>query len=1342
MFKPKEISRAIESAMLSDRYRLRRRWEKLSAVDGGQNNSKDKNKKEENLEAFQAELKRSVDRKKKRELNLAIDYPTTLPISEKVEEIKALIQKEQVLVLGGETGSGKSTQLPKICLELGLGQAGMIAHTQPRRIAARTVSQRVSEELKENSALENYSSLVACKVRFSDTVKPQTQIKLMTDGMLLAEIESDPFLNQYQCIIVDEVHERSLNIDFLLAYLKRLLKKRKDLKLIFTSATIDLDKISRHFDDAPIIEVTGRSFPVETHYFSSDEEDVNEAGGEGSVVNAVDYLLIEESEKVASLAKDILVFFPTEQEIRKYSRQLRQKFDQKFDILPLYGRMPLEQQKKIFSGGSSKRRIILATNVAETSVTVPNIGFVIDTGLARINRYSARSKVQQLPIEKISQASANQRAGRCGRIAPGVCIRLYSEDDFENRSEFTQAEIQRTHLGAVILKLKSLGLGDIEDFPLLDRPDARLVKDAIKQLAELKAITENGKLTATGKKMAALSLDPRFSAALIEAGKRGCLKEALIITTGLSINDPRQRPQEFQAKADKAHEIFQHKGSDFYSFIKLWGFSEHERQRLSANKFRKYCKQAFLSWNSLKEWRDLHFQLSLQCKRLGMPVGEFSLPDKGELSEYLNEVLEDKVLFEQLHKSLMLACFSNIAHMEEPGQYQSVGNRQVFIFPASSLQKQKYPWVMAAQFIETSRLFAHCVAQVEAEWVIEQAGHILKERYFEAFWSKRKGSVQVYRQRSLQALIVEERKAIKVNKENLRFVKDDVRRVFIEGALIRRAYYRPSKAMIDNWKYLDHLLELEQKTRNASVSPDEFQLLNFYEKSIPENIFDTRSFEAWLKGQKKDALSLEQRGLLVHAQENDKKVLAQFPSTLKMGELVLPCEYNFDPSSDSDGLSLTLSYDQLNQVSEERLDWLVLGLLQEKCEALLKSLPKSLRKQCLPLSETAKRCCTQMSFAEGNMLEALCQALLRTKGIQISKNDFQLEKLDNYLKLHLNIVDETGSEIAKGNHLQNLREKIKLIFEDEGVENTGRLQGEAQEQASPKNRFAEDNTQHKNWDFGDIEKEVFVEKKNAQGKLYRVKLFSSLVDETDHVCLRYFDSQEQAAFYHRKGQRRLMQLALSSLKRDLSKRYKKINETTLRLFFAGSGKALVDDLFEALVEEVFFSRSLKENQLVSPSLFYTQADFEHCLKQYRSEVYPLGIELAEMLEAVSEQVFVLRNALSQPASALRQKHHKMIETHLQCLIPVYLKAMSTRLERLQGNIDRDQTQQNQMDKLRTRYKALESKETSFSAKQMHIYSELKWLIEENALGLFAQHLKPVKQLNDKKLNEAFKLLET
>jgi ATP-dependent helicase HrpA len=1427
--------KAIANAMISDQFSLRRKLKRITEKSVQENsqafnknglNSELNEKKNLLLKQFEHALETSITKRKSRKVSHTISYPESLPVSQKVSELKKLIRDNQLIIVAGETGSGKSTQLPKLCLELGLAEGGMIGHTQPRRIAARTLTARISEELSRDIPNAEQESLVACKVRFSDSVKQTTQIKLMTDGMLLAEIQNDAYLENYQCIIIDEAHERSLNIDFLLGFLKRLLNKRKDLKVIITSATIDVDKMSKHFDNAPIFEVSGRSFPVDIHYLdyesSVDDEQAYLENNDIPLSDVLEKVLSSEfSSSKSYLAQDILVFLATENEIRQYSKLLRKHFNKRIDVLPLYGRMPLAQQREIFSPKSKNRRVILASNVAETSVTVPSIGFVIDLGKARISRYSARTKVQQLPIEKVSQASANQRAGRCGRIAPGVCIRIYSQEDFEARPKFTQPEIQRTNLASVILKMESMNLGRIEKFPLLDIPDKKLVKDAYKLLFELEAINKHEKLTNVGKQMASLPIEPRFSRMLIEAIKLNCLEEVLVIVCGLSVNDPRQRPQEYAKQADAKHIMFKHKQSDFLGFYKLWHLLEDQRRSLTNSKFKRFCEDHFIAWNNVREWREMHRQLLLQLRAMHLK-GKFKLHEKEFTKQTFQTLVEgeqeestkgkdelkagSKYLYQTVHKAILKGCLSYVAQLSEGYAYNGTTNRQLYIFPASSLMKQTPAWIMSAQLIETSRLYAHCCAEIQSEWIIEQGQHLLSKKLFEPYWSKKRGCVQAYQQLAIGGLIVEARKPIKVSMDMSKELRTDLQDIFIQAALIERRYFKAPELLKENWRAIDKVKELEQKLRRVDLLPEDYDIVNFYKEKIPDDILDIRSFESWIKKQDKNLLSLNEDWLLSSNKLKDQissnanpanvqvELVEKYPDYLPNTSIAIACKYVFDPLLEEDGLNIFVRFDQLNQLNQNTVDWLVPGLLREKCEALIKTLPKSLRKQCLPVQGTVDTCLTRINFGQGDLLTVLANELKRIIASPIDRNDFQQEKLPKHLRCHITVIDDNNKIMAKAWDLNALRKTLRGQLSNHIIES--KLANEAKVRPvlenknnsnKQRNSFLQVGKEFKTWNFEDIEQEVFFDKKIVNNsrktpenseqvseqvpekvpeqviqQKYRVKMYSALKSHETYVTLQYLDSFEEAAKVHAIGQCCLMALSTSAMKRDIKKQFFKKNTAALKLFSAGDHTQIFEDLYNALINQVFFIDEAIENAKdknkgivqALPLLVYRQSDFESRLDKGKAVLYEHAQKLFDILDDIADKVYQLRQSLSKPASDLRRKHMKMIESHLLYLIrpnfisetplvmllryPLYIEGMLIRLSRLQGNIDRDQALQNQIDDYREAFKRALAQYKSgelLVADMQKTVIEFPCYLEEFALSQFAQNKKTLMPVSAKILEQ-------
>lgn len=852
----------------------------------------------------------------------SIDYPAELPVVERREDISRAIENHQVVIIAGETGSGKTTQLPKICLQLGRGSEGRIGHTQPRRLAARTVAARIAQELGEE-----VGACVGYQVRFTDKVGADTRVKLMTDGILLAEIQRDRLLKQYDTLIIDEAHERSLNIDFLLGYLKQLLPQRPELKLIITSATIDVESFSEHFENAPVIEVSGRSFPIETHYLESVGEDAEPAG---EIVAGVESILAREYGDPG----DVLVFLSGEREIREAAKALRDRSLPGVDVLPLYARLSQAEQNRVFETGKRRGvRIVLATNVAETSLTVPGIRYVIDTGLARLSRYSYRTKVQRLPIEPVSQASANQRQGRCGRVAAGVCLRLYSEQDFEGRPEFTEPEIQRTSLSSVILRMLRLGLGDIDQFPFINPPDSRLVRDGYKQLEELGAVEPGGTLTASGRRMADLPVDPRFARMLLAAAELGCLSEMLVITSALSVQDPRERPAEKQQASDEKHRRFWDEKSDFVVWLKLWEYYEEQRQELSQNRLRKLCKQEYLAYMRMREWRDVHFQLTVACRQAGLRKA--SSPAD----------------FEAVHRALLTGLLGNIAQWQEGHEYLGARNRKLQIFPGSSQFKKRPKWLLAAEIVETSKVYARCVAAIDPRWALDINPALLKLHYYEPRWQARSGRVMAYQRISLYGLTL-------VDKQSVHYGPIDTaasREILVRSALVEGRTRQPPAFLRYNMKLVQELEQLESRFRRRDLLVDEQVLFDFYAERLPANITTLGRLKGWLKKNAgaDHSLRMQRQQLLLRSVDED--IGNQFPDQLIWIDLELALSYHFEPGHVADGVSLTIPVGLLNRVPRFRFEWLVPGLLREKCIQMVKGLPKALRKNLVPVPDFVDR---------------------------------------------------------------------------------------------------------------------------------------------------------------------------------------------------------------------------------------------------------------------------------------------------------------------------------------------------------------------------------------------------
>ncbi len=988
-----ELKQQIPQAMRRDQHRLRRALDKLGTAQAVNADS---------LQTLAARLSASIARRERRAQQLpAPHYDEALPVVQEREQIKQTIAAHQVVVLCGETGSGKTTQLPKICLELGRGVSGLIGHTQPRRIAARSVAARIAEELQVALGQQ-----VGFKVRFSDQVSERSYIKLMTDGILLAETQGDRWLEQYDTLIIDEAHERSLNIDFLLGYLKRILPKRPDLKVIITSATIDPQRFSRHFNDAPIIQVEGRTYPVETLYrplLDEEREDERENSLRQGVVDCVDEILQRGP-------GDILVFLPGERDIREVAEHIARQHYRHLAVLPLYGRLSAADQQRIFKPGGGQRRIVLSTNVAETSVTVPGIVYVIDSGLARLSRYSYRSKVQRLPIEPISQASANQRKGRCGRIAPGVCLRLYAEEELALRPEFTEPEILRTNLAEVILQMEALHLGDIYQFPFIDMPDSRYVNDGYKLLFELGALDKQQKLTKLGRQMARLPIDPKLSRMLIAGGDEQALEETLTITAALSIQDPRERPHEQRAAADEKHAQWRDERSDFTALLNLWMHFLIQRDKLSNRQLRQWCRDNFLSYMRLREWSDTRRQLaelgkSLQLKANRQPAS-----------------------YEQIHRALLTGLLGNIGQLEDKQQYLGPRNRRFQRFPGSGV-KQKARWLMAAEIFATSQVFAHTVAEIEPRWLEQLAAHLLKRSHFEPHFHRQSGQVVAFEKITLYGLVINPKKRINYGAVN----PADAHRYFIRDALADMQLNTEAAFMRHNRQLLAELESLEAKARRRDLLLDDSARVEFFTAAVSEPVCNAADFAKWRKRAERDhphCLFLSRSDCL---RDPDYALdPRQFPDVLDSNGLKLPLSYHFHPGAADDGVSLHIPVAAINQVSAEYCEWLVPGLLEGKIAALIKTLPKALRTRFVPVPTCAARAAHSLhAERDGALRTALAQWLSREAGEPVNADSLNEAMLEDFQRMRFVVSDSSGKVIGTGRNLRQLQQALAAQAESD-----------------------------------------------------------------------------------------------------------------------------------------------------------------------------------------------------------------------------------------------------------------------------------------------------------------------
>ena len=1280
-----QLEQLISQSMIGQRFGFHRQLSQIKK------RIRQKQPVDQSITKLQEQLIKSCERAQQRGIALsAIEFDDLLPISQKRDEIAQAISDNQVVVIAGETGSGKTTQIPKICLELGLAQYGMIAHTQPRRIAARSVAQRIAQEVKVPLGEQ-----VGYQIRFTDQSNDQTLVKLMTDGILLAETQHDRFLNKYSVIIIDEAHERSLNIDFLMGYLKQLLPKRPDLKVIITSATIDLERFSKHFDDAPIIQVSGRTFPVEVRYrplINLDDEDSEKEGDlYQGIVDAVEELALEDSKR--GQIGDVLIFLSGEREIREAALELKKANLKNSDILPLYARLNSSDQNKIFNPSGGKRRIILSTNVAETSLTVPGIRYVIDSGVARISRYSYRSKVQRLPIEPISQASANQRKGRCGRVSEGVCIRLYSEEDFNARPEFSDPEIQRTNLAAVILQMLSLKLGDVTEFPFVDAPDNRFIKDGYNLLKELGAVTSDNQINQVGRALSRLPVDPRIARMLIEASKRKALSEGLIIASALSIQDPRERPQDKQQQADQKHAEFRHEESDFLTLLTIWNSFEEQRQELSNNQLRQYCKKHFLNYMRMREWRDVHYQLRLQCKDLKL------------------EENKQPAGYAAIHQSILSGFLSFIGLKTDEGDYLGARNRRFMLFPGSGIFKKRPKWVVSSEMVETSRLYARMNAKIEPEWLEPLAKNLVKRKYLEPYWSIKRGQVMAYEQVSLYGLVI-------IPKRNVGYEKIDPlvsHEIFIREGLVQQQIKSKAKFLSFNHDLIKEVEELEEKSRRRDIVVDEERLFQFYLERVPSHICDTATFEKWLKEQPKDALNLNKSYLMQHGAEHVTE--AQFPDHFTHGSVVYPLTYRFEPNHKEDGVSVVVPVAMLKQLPVGRLQWLVPGMLKDKVIALLKGLPKAMRKQLVPVPEFADDFLQKHTAGDESLTDALTRFIYQQKRIKVSENDWNLEQLDDHYKMNIQVMGHSGEQITQGRNWHELIEQV----------------GDQAEQITQdkENDFERDGIRC--WDLNSLPQEYTIEQSGIQ-----VTLYPALVAEDESVSLKLLARKDEAQYQTRLGVIKLLQLELSDQVKWLHKETQKRLVQEMIYFGHIGNKA---QLLEAVAHRVFaLAFDLTEiprdeaqfNQLKNNGRGNIGDVFEKTIpliKQILQAYHQLNKKMKKQNQlAFAMAVGDIKNQINELLSKgfLAFTPYEWLKQY-----PKYLNAMMLRLDKLQGNIQKDKLMQLKVAPWQEQYNALLT-QLPASAECFEQVQQLRWMIEEYRVSLFAQELGTVMPVSDKR----------
>jgi ATP-dependent helicase HrpA len=1279
-----ELTAALETVIPADRAALRAR------LAGLQRRARAGQPVDRGLPALAAEIDTSRLRRSLRAERLPKpEYLLDLPVVARREDIKAAIAAHQVVIVCGETGSGKTTQLPKICLELGRGVDGLIGHTQPRRIAARSLAARIAEELHSG-----IGQAVGFKVRFSDHVGPDTYIKVMTDGILLAETQGDSELLAYDTIIIDEAHERSLNVDFLLGYLSRLLPRRPDLKLIITSATIDPERFSKHFDNAPIIEVSGRTYPVEVRYrpLRSDDEDDQDRDRGQALLAAVDELAHEGP-------GDMLVFLPGEREIREAAELLRKHHPPQTEVLPLFGRLSAAQQAEVFKAHAG-RRIVLATNVAETSLTVPGIRYVIDTGLARISRYSYRTKVQRLPIEPVSQASANQRAGRCGRLGPGVCIRLYSEEDYTARPAFTEPEILRTNLASVILQMLALKLGDIEDFPFVEPPDARFIRDGFKLLHELGAVDEDDRLTDLGRQLARLPVDVRIGRMILAGRDEHCLREVLVIAAALSVPDPRERPMDKQQAADEKHKQFADEQSDFQGFVKLWDFYHAQARHLSQAKLRKLCQTNFISYVRMREWHDIHSQLHGLALEMGMR---------------LNEVEGG---YEPIHRALLAGLLGNIAFKTDAHEYTGARGISLNIFPGSVLFKKQPKWIVAAELVETARRYARTVARIEPEWVERLAEHLIKRSYSDPHWEKKRGHVVASERTTLYGLVLTPSRKIDYGRVD----PIEARGVFIRQALVPGELISKAAFLEHNHRLIEAVLELEAKSRRRDVLVDEELLFRFFDERLPGQVCSGPQFERWYKQAspaERDTLKLTRDYLMQH--EAAGVTVDDFPPQIEISGLRLALEYHFEPGHVDDGVTVKVPVAALNQLNPQQFDWLVPGLLEEKLVALIKSLPKPLRRHFVPAPDFARAARQVLVMGQGGLVDQFAAQLKRMTGVEIAEDAWRPEQLPPHLSMNFHLIDANGKLLARGRDLAALKQEVGA----QAVATFERL---------PTAQYERDDLM--DWDIDELPAFVEIEQ---QGLTLRG--YPALVADQGRVHLRLLDAPDKAHTAHRAGVLALFRLRAAKAIRYLEKNLPGIQQMCMNYAAAGKCDQLKADLVQRISEAALYpddnvprdragfdaAAARAEQALVDvgnqvcKSVADALAEYHAIQKRIKGSITPAWLAALNDIRDQLDHLIYGGFVLDTPAAQL--KH-----------LGRYLKAINKRLDRLQQNPAKDRPLALQIEphwqKCKQRLDAAR-KHGALSDDLQHY----RWLIEEFRVSLFAQELGTAEKVSAKRLEE-------
>jgi ATP-dependent helicase HrpA len=1249
-------------------------------------------------------------------------FPEELPVSARRDEIGAAIQANPVVIVCGETGSGKTTQLPKICLHIGRGAGRMIGHTQPRRIAASSVARRIAEELATP-----LGEVVGYKVRFTDHTRPGVAVKLMTDGILLAETQRDPLLQAYDTIIIDEAHERSLNIDFLLGYLRQLLPRRPDLKLIITSATLDADRFAAHFGSpqqpAPVINVSGRLYPVEVRYRAvREEDDADDRTLMDAIVDAVDELAL-------AGRGDVLVFLPGEREIREAAEALRKHHPPGTEVMPLYARLSAEEQERVFRPGAG-RRIVLATNIAETSLTVPGIRYVVDSGLARVKRYSYRNKVEQLQVEPVSQAAAAQRAGRCGRVADGICIRLYDEQDWARRPPFTDPEILRSSLAAVILQMRSLGLGEVAAFPFVQAPPPRAIADGYQLLAELNAVDERNELTPIGRELAHLPLDPRLGRMLLAAREHNCLREMLVIASALSVQDPRERPLAAQEAADQAHRRYADERSDFSGLVKLWdALQQRLAHKKSNRRLAEELKQEFISPRRLREWIDVHSQLHRIVSEAGWRINA-SPPT-----------------YERLHLSLLAGLLGNVgckspdadpADRREP-PYLGARSIKFHVWPGSPLARKAGRWVVAAELVETSRLFARTVAAIEPAWLERAGAHLLKRSYSDPHWERRPAQVMAFERATLYGLLLYQQRRVLYEPID----PAAARMLFIRSALVDGDLETRAPFLAHNQALIREIRELEHKARRPDVLVDEELITAFYDQRVPAQVASGAQFEQWrLQAERADPrlLFLSREELMRHQAAGVTPTL--YPKTIAMGGLEMALSYHFEPGSARDGATLTVPLYALNQVDAVRCEWLVAGMLKEKVHLLLKSLPQKLRRHCVPLPEYAQgvlerwggRLQQQDAGQAGppapGLIDALIQDVREHAGVACAPADFKLEALPAHLTMNFKVVDAQGRQLAMGRNLAALQAEL-------GTRARRQFQQVAEAEVAPAPQAQQPIT---DWDFGTLEPQRQIHRDGQT-----LVSYPALVDLGEHCRLEVFDDPATARARHREGLRRLFRLQLRQQIQYLERSLSSLQKVRVQASVVPSLSAALpgtDDLLDQVVGAAIERTCLEEPWPVDRAQFLARRD------EARGRLNLIAQQIAALLGSIVQEAAQLPRRLAASrsfAAACSDVEQQLARLFSKGFVaqtpaaqlahyPRYLKAIAARLDKLKADPARDKALMSELGPLQAAYARALSARKGVADPRLE---EFRWLLEELRVSLFAQELRTPMPVSVKRLHRVW-----